>query len=79
MNVTEDKTKPPTYYGLAEKRAYMQGWRNARSGIPLSTNRADQPSVHKRWPQAYSRGYWEGYHKGPYDGCFLAYYGGPSQ
>lgn len=73
MNVSQDKTKAPAYYSLAEKRAYMAGWRAARSGIRFAALRANQPGIQRRWPNAYAKGYWNGYAAGPYDGCELAY------
>lgn len=42
----------PTYFMPAEKRAFARGFRDGAGGKPLGTSKA--------WPQAYSRGYWEG-------------------
>lgn len=44
--------QPPSYFMPAEKRAFRRGYRDGQNRKPLGTSRA--------WPQAYSRGYWEG-------------------
>lgn len=65
MKYYEDKTKAPDHYPLAEKRAWMKGYRHARYGIDMMD---PDSRPRRKWPQAYTQGYWTGHAEGPWEG-----------
>lgn len=46
-----DNERCPPTFSIVERNAYRRGWRDGHNGKDQGVS---------RWPQAYSRGFWEG-------------------